>query len=87
MFAIDKERNMPLCPKCSMPLKELQFRFVIVKYYEFDHETEQYKLAQRERIEDDNLFHCSECGAGIEMHEIFEILNHIAMSSKKLILI
>jgi hypothetical protein len=74
MFAIDKERMMPLCPKCSKPLKELRVRFVIVKYYEFDHETEQYKLAQREKIEDDNLFHCSECDTGIDVKTIFGIM-------------
>jgi predicted nucleic acid-binding Zn ribbon protein len=68
---------MPLCPKCSKLLKKFHVRFVTVKYYEFDYETEQYKLAQREKIEDDNLFHCSECGAGIEMKEIFETLIHI----------
>jgi predicted nucleic acid-binding Zn ribbon protein len=85
MLSYDAEKLIPVCPQCSKELKELEVRLTAIKFYEYDHVTRGYNLTARERVDDDNLFHCSECGAGIEMKEIFETLNHIAMSSKKLV--
>ena len=85
MLDFDEQKLVPLCSQCKKELNELQIKMVSTKYYEFNCESRQYNLAPRVKVEDDNLFHCSKCGAGIEMNEIFEALNHIAMSSKKLV--
>jgi len=77
MLSLDERMNIPICPHCLKTMRCLEIRLTATKYYEFNKQTRQYDLAQREKIDDDNLFHCSECGAGIEMKEIFETLIHI----------
>ena len=75
MLQYDEEKLIPLCPHCSKGLNELQVKSINTKHYEFDNKTKEYKLTQRTEIEDDNVFHCGECGAGIASKEIFETLN------------
>jgi DNA-directed RNA polymerase subunit RPC12/RpoP len=77
MLYYDQEKLIPLCPKCSRELKELQVKSTSTRFYEYDYKTKEYKLAQRTEIEDDNVFHCPECGAGISTKEIFETLNQL----------
>lgn len=74
MLSYDKEKLIPLCPQCLKELKEISVKTTNTNYYEFDYKTKQYNLAQRMKVEDDNVFHCSECGADLTVKDIFETI-------------
>lgn len=81
MLSYDKERLIPLCPKCKKELKEIQAKSFNTNYYEFDFETREYRPMPGTKVEDDNLFHCSECGYGIEVKELFDTLVKLTVRS------
>jgi transcription initiation factor IIE alpha subunit len=74
MLSYDKEKLIPLCSQCSKELKEISVKSTNTNYYEFDSKIKQYKLTQRMEVEDDNLFHCSECGADLVVKDILETM-------------
>lgn len=81
MLSYDKARLIPLCPKCKKELKEIQAKSFNTNYYEFDFETREYRPMPGTKVEDDNLFHCSECGYGIEVKELFDTLVKLTIRS------
>lgn len=74
MLNYDKDRLIPLCPQCLKELKEIIAKSANTKYYEFDTQSLLYISTERTKIEDDNVFHCSECDADISVKDILETL-------------
>ena len=74
MLSYDKEKLIPLCSQCSKELKEISVKSTNTNYYEFDSKTKQYKQTQRMKVEDDNVFHCAECGADLAVKDILETM-------------
>ena len=74
ILSYDKEKLIPLCSQYLKELKEISVKSTNTNYYEFDPEIKQYKLTQRLKVEDDNVFHCSECGADLAVKDILETM-------------
>ena len=84
MLGFNKKTLIPLCPQCSKELKEIVSISTNTKYYEFDNQNLLYNSTERTKVEDDNVFHCSECDADISVRDILETLACLNKLSREL---
>jgi len=82
MLSIDENTRIPLCPYCAKELKEISATSINTRFFRFNPETFEYDDTERTHVEDDNVFHCTECNAGISVKDILETIAHLISQSK-----
>ncbi|MBN2523659.1 MAG: hypothetical protein JXB24_10325 [Bacteroidales bacterium] len=82
MLNINKNTNIPLCPHCAKELKEISATSINTRFFRFNPETSEYDDTERTHVEDDNVFHCTECNTGISVKDILETIAYLMSQSK-----
>jgi len=82
MLCIDENTRIPLCPHCAKELKEISATATNTRFFRFNPETFEYDDTERTHVEDDNVFHCTECNTGISVKDILETIAHLMSQSK-----
>ena len=82
MLSVDQNTNIPLCPKCAKELKEISATTINTRFFRFNEETFEYDDTESTHVEDDNVFHCTKCKAGISVKDILETIAYLMSQGK-----